>query len=64
MRKSRCTGTRIVLPLNESESESDRKIEDSCREHYISNATDYQRKSKYGGMEASDLKRMKKLEGV
>ena len=62
MRKSRCTETRIVLTLNESES--DRKIEDSCREHYISNATDYQWKSKYGGMEASDLKRMKKLEGV
>jgi putative transposase len=33
-----------------------------CREYGISNATYYQWKSKYGGMEASDLKRMRELE--
>jgi putative transposase len=33
-----------------------------CREHGISNATYYQWKSKYGGLEASDLKRMPELE--
>lgn len=60
MRKSRCTETQIVSILKEAEA--GRKIEDLCREHGISNATYFQWKSKYGGMEASDLKRMKELE--
>ncbi len=39
------------------------KVKDLCRKHGISDATYYNWKSKYGGMEASDLKRMKELEG-
>ena len=38
------------------------KVEDVCREHGISSATYYNWKSKCGGMEASDLRRMKDLE--
>ncbi|QMV15687.1 Transposase [Vibrio spartinae] len=33
-----------------------------CRQHGISSATYYNWKSKYGGMEASDVKRLKALE--
>ena len=35
---------------------------DICREHGISSATYYQWKSKYGGLEASDLKRLRDIE--
>lgn len=38
------------------------KVEQLCREHGISSATYYNWKSKYGGMEASDVKRLKELE--
>lgn len=33
-----------------------------CREQGISSATFYQWRSKYGGMEASDIKKLKKLQ--
>jgi putative transposase len=38
------------------------RINELCRKHGISEATYYKWKSKYGGMEASDLKRVKELE--
>jgi putative transposase len=38
------------------------KVADICREHGISQATYYKWKSKYGGMEASDVKRLQELE--
>ena len=37
-------------------------MKDICRELGISNATFYQWRSKYGGLEASDLRRLKELE--
>ena len=41
---------------------SGRTVRDVCREHEISEATYYQWKSKYGGMQASDIKRLRELE--
>tara|TARA_Y100000296_G_scaffold87393_1_gene132956 strand:- start:2393 stop:2575 length:183 start_codon:yes stop_codon:yes gene_type:complete len=38
------------------------KVEEVCRQNGISSATYYNWKSKYGGMEASDVKRLKELE--
>jgi putative transposase len=37
-------------------------VRDLCRRHGISHGTYYHWKSKYSGLEASDLKRMKELE--
>ncbi len=38
------------------------KVEEICRQNGISNATFYNWKAKYGGMEANDVKRLKELE--
>lgn len=38
------------------------KVEDICLQNGISNTTYYNWKSKYGGMEANDVKRLKELE--
>jgi len=42
--------------------EAGRTVKDVCREHEVSEATYYQWKSKYGGMQASDIKRLRELE--
>ena len=44
------------------EQEAGEKTADVCRWHGISSATFYKRKSKYGGMEPSDAKRLRALE--
>ena len=60
MKKSRFTETQIVSILKAVEAGL--KVEQVCRNHGISSATYYNWKSKYGGMEASDIKRLKALE--
>lgn len=60
MKRSRYTETQIVRILKEVEG--GRMVKEVCREYGISDATYYNWKSKYGGMEASDIKRLKELE--
>jgi|TARA_B100001964_G_C13841283_1_gene425959 putative transposase len=60
MRKSRYSESQIVKALKEVEG--GRNVKAICREYGISEATYYNWKSKYGGMEASDIKRLKELE--
>ena len=60
MKKSRFTETQIVKILKEVES--GRLVKEVCREYGIPEATYYNWKSKYGGMQASDIKRLKELE--
>lgn len=60
MKKSRYTDTQIIAILKQNEAGM--SVSDLCREHGMSQATFYQWRSKYGGMDASLMKRMKELE--
>ena len=60
MKRTRFTETQIVKALKELEG--GRSADDLSREMDISKATLYRWKSKYGGMESSDVKRLKDLE--
>ena len=60
MKRSRFTESQIVNILKEVEG--GRMVKDVCREYGMSDATYYNWKAKYGGMEASDIKRLKELE--
>lgn len=60
MKKQRFTEEQIIAVLKEQEAGA--KAVDLCRKHGISEATFYNWKAKYGGMEVSEAKRLKALE--
>ena len=60
MKKGRFTESQIVAAIKKQESGIPTK--DICRELGISEATFYNWKAKYGGMEVSDVKKMKDME--
>lgn len=60
MKKTRFTESQIVTILKQQEAGL--SVKDICREHGISDATFYNWKAKYGGMEINELRRTKELE--
>ncbi len=60
MKKSRYSDNQIMAILKQAEAGS--PIPELCREHGMSSATFYKWRSKYGGMDASMMARLKELE--
>ncbi len=60
MKKTKFTEHQIISILKQQETGM--KVSDICREHGISDATFFNWKAKYSGMDASQLKRLKELE--
>ena len=60
MKKSRFTDNQIIAILKEAESGV--RVPELCREYGMSDATFYKWRAKFGGMDASMMKRMKELE--
>ena len=60
MKRSRFSEEQIIAILKEQESGM--ATADVCRKHGISSASFYKYKSKYGGLEVSDARRLRTLE--
>lgn len=60
MKISRFTDSQIMAILKQNEAGA--SVPDLCREHGISSASVYKWRAKFGGMDASLMKRMKELE--
>ena len=60
MRSSKFSDNQIIAILKQNEDGL--SVPDLCREHGMSNATFYKWRAKFGGMDASLMKRMKELE--
>jgi putative transposase len=60
MKASRFTEAQIIGILNQSDA--GQSVVQLCREHGVSEATFYRWKSKYGGLEVNEARRLKQLE--
>lgn len=60
MKRKRFTEEQIIAILKEAEAGA--KNQDVCRKHGITENTFYRWRSKYGGMQVSDAKRLRELE--
>ena len=60
MRKSQFTEEQIIGILKRVDA--GQKVGEVCREHGISDATYYRWKAQYGGLEVSELRRLRHLE--
>jgi putative transposase len=60
MKRSKFTDEQVLAIVKEGEA--GRKVADLCRTHAITEQTYYRSKAKYGGLELSEMQRLKQLE--